>query len=496
MERCRNAIREEHKRFIMQSLDQMSYLPPSNRAVTHLLQEIVRPSLCVRAHQNQAETVVIQWQNKIHRLALEERNGQSTPRSLSREQSLESPARERKDISSAPHRDVNFERIEELEQQLLDMKELVAQLQDELTLYRSPRADPPSSPLLASPTMENDRKDLDSNNQAGDQDLRRAQPIYQLHLRNDEPSTASSAFKSDLLSEAFFLLVLEETIKLRDTYSSSEVHNIETASTADNLPLLSGIEAFPSLNVSLVPSEISTERSPLRQASIVQAQHPTRSRLRQIGSAPTAYTIPNLQISPQHLSFNPFSSNKWPRQITNDIHKRMTQPLGTKSMTTGFNYILSSSSSAPGYLKIGYTARPIDLRRNELEHICGIELKEVRDEHQRRVMHSYIVEQLSHIELSNYRRTYECSCCTVHKEWFEIDESRALEAVERWRRWVGDALDSQGKLKPYWAEKVRLLCMGIPVVDWKCWTQPAAALPLKVVETRPMGQRVPIEVSA
>jgi len=118
--RCLNPIRADNRQFITQTLDDIAYLPPDSPAVLSKLRAIAGPALCVRYHQNQAQTVVLQWQRKIQQLrpSLSERKPVKPIQSSKKEASLQDQSM--KDI---------LERVRE-------MQELLAGLQEEVNSQR------------------------------------------------------------------------------------------------------------------------------------------------------------------------------------------------------------------------------------------------------------------------------------------------------------------------------------------------------------------------
>jgi hypothetical protein len=114
--RCRNPIRADNRSFIMETLNEISYLPPDSSAVTSRLRAIASRALCVRWHQGQAASMVQQWQNKIQTLK---------PRSQERLHTK--PAQSTSNKYAKPTHD-----LDEVQEQLRDMKRLLAELQEEL----------------------------------------------------------------------------------------------------------------------------------------------------------------------------------------------------------------------------------------------------------------------------------------------------------------------------------------------------------------------------
>lgn len=96
-------------------------MQPDSPAVTSRLRAIAGPALCVRWHQNQAETVVKQWQEKIKLVK---------PRTEERVHT--------KPVQSPKKQDVKPDQaLEDAQEQLQEMRRLLAELQEELKRQRN-----------------------------------------------------------------------------------------------------------------------------------------------------------------------------------------------------------------------------------------------------------------------------------------------------------------------------------------------------------------------
>ncbi|RDL33068.1 Uncharacterized protein BP5553_08507 [Venustampulla echinocandica] len=118
--RCRNPIRADNQALITKALDEIAYLPPDSPAVMTKLRAIAGPALCVRYHQSQAETVVMQWQRKIQPLKTE--IGERKPAKSVQSRRLEKPARDR--------------RVEGIQDVLKEMRDALANLREEINNQR------------------------------------------------------------------------------------------------------------------------------------------------------------------------------------------------------------------------------------------------------------------------------------------------------------------------------------------------------------------------
>ena len=118
--RCRNPIRADNRALITRTLDEIAYLPPDSPAVMSRLRAIAGPALCVRYHQGQAGTVVMQWQRKIQ--LLKPQIGERKPAKSVQSSRLQEPVRDR--------------RVENLKDQLKEMEEAMAKLREEIDNQR------------------------------------------------------------------------------------------------------------------------------------------------------------------------------------------------------------------------------------------------------------------------------------------------------------------------------------------------------------------------
>ena len=112
--RCQNPIRQDNRELIMRTLSEIAYLHPDSPAVLSRLRAIVGPALCVRYHQNQAETVVAGWQSALRQLKPQ----------------LGEPKIAKSIQNGKTKVVIKDESIEDLREQLREIKELLAKLQD------------------------------------------------------------------------------------------------------------------------------------------------------------------------------------------------------------------------------------------------------------------------------------------------------------------------------------------------------------------------------
>jgi len=130
----------------------------------------------------------------------------------------------------------------------------------------------------------------------------------------------------------------------------------------------------------------------------------------------------------------------------------------------GCVYLLRTAAF-PGFIKFGYTTRPIEVRMKEINRCVDHKLEIVDPDYSRAQYPNYKrVEKLVHEELSTCRRCFDCPCKRArrigsefksdgnrkegtHGEWFETSEEKALEVVRRWRNWMSTDPYIDGKLR-------------------------------------------------
>ena len=193
-------------------------------------------------------------------------------------------------------------------------------------------------------------------------------------------------------------------------------------------------------------------------------------------------------------NFQPLEGQKSAMFIAHSIFSIMQKPLSDKKeLDKGRIYTLRMLSR-PGYVKIGRTENAIMKRKKQIDACFPYGLEIINeDDHCKSPNHTRI-EALVHAELQNYRRYFKCPCrrkarrklhecegndgMTQHGEWFEIDEDKACEVVNRWRKWMSMDPYSDGNLRPteqarvdhYSEDKELMKNMTVKGKDGKeCW---------------------------
>jgi hypothetical protein len=153
------------------------------------------------------------------------------------------------------------------------------------------------------------------------------------------------------------------------------------------------------------------------------------------------------------------------------------------------------------YVKIGITKNRPKERIGQWAAKCKFTYKLVEDPENMSFKGSWIAERLIQGELHNERRKFTCpKCRKVHKlgggrspkskkstetaaekedmiehgEWYQISEERALEVVQRWRRWVvnNKPYKDNGTLRQAWLWKHDVTNRSkASNIDWARWCQ-------------------------
>jgi len=134
-----------------------------------------------------------------------------------------------------------------------------------------------------------------------------------------------------------------------------------------------------------------------------------------------------------------------------------------RNFKTGSVYIYSRRS-LPGYVKIGWTSKSVNVRLAEWSE-CGytpIELFRVTE-----VPYAQRVETLTHYELiKEWRREQPCKGCWIkkqkqvrHQEWFEVSRERAIQVLSTWTEIFKKAspYELSGSLESKWRKVVNAM---------------------------------------
>ena len=186
----------------------------------------------------------------------------------------------------------------------------------------------------------------------------------------------------------------------------------------------------------------------------------------------------------QRPKFEKFGSEKEPlrsRVINDTIYDCLKRPRNPK-YKTGWVYIFESPEHAPKHVKIGIGHEEPRKRKKDWERCHGT-LLDAEDPDRNAFDYYSIVESLIKAELHDCRKRFECTVCPrkkngqqkKHEEWYEIDTTKALKHVARWRSWIKSKkpFEGKGELTPYWRWRVDELPKILERVDWDSWTDPS-----------------------
>ena len=211
-----------------------------------------------------------------------------------------------------------------------------------------------------------------------------------------------------------------------------------------------------------------TRRVQYREISGAQEIHSQNERQR----VPTCMLQPlrGRRLASVRASFMPWTQLK----IVELAQKIIRTPLPSAQLSApcGFVYVFkyaAQESDAQGriMLKIGETRRDPTERKAEIERRCNcgpLDLIHIAD--QRPVRFYIRAEELIHSLLANYMR--EVWCCTSHRlrnsanghencveirhrEWFHMEEDKAIKTVKIWLTFVSQIYDEDGFLVAGWS---------------------------------------------
>ncbi|KAJ4345912.1 uncharacterized protein N0V89_012048 [Didymosphaeria variabile] len=156
------------------------------------------------------------------------------------------------------------------------------------------------------------------------------------------------------------------------------------------------------------------------------------------------------------------------------IRDKISKPLDAHDLRDGYVYAYEVEGNE-GYVKIGYTTRPVMERYDEWSFNCNRQTKplypsppsaaatissratEAAAAPTVLIPHARRVEALCHAELKHRRiRMYCGACLQQHVEWFEVSAIEATAIIQKWSRWMTTRPYKLLQLrdKPKWTLKV------------------------------------------
>jgi hypothetical protein len=123
----------------------------------------------------------------------------------------------------------------------------------------------------------------------------------------------------------------------------------------------------------------------------------------------------------------------------NRVLQKLEQPLTGRDFEDGYVYLYEVEGNKR-FVKIGWTARTVELRHEEWSFHCNRKTKTLYPIHPRSaiaVPNACRVEALCLAELHHCRITIYCKGCLMqHTEWFEISPAKAIAAIKKWSNWM------------------------------------------------------------
>ncbi|KAF3386948.1 hypothetical protein F1880_000446 [Penicillium rolfsii] len=123
----------------------------------------------------------------------------------------------------------------------------------------------------------------------------------------------------------------------------------------------------------------------------------------------------------------------------NAVRCKIMEKLDIDEQEAGYVYAYEVEGNK-GFVKIGYTSRPVNTRHNEWSFDCNrrsIPLFPTPAVKAALVPHAYRVEKLCHAELSHRQTIIYChGCLRTHNEWFQVSRKEAIAAIKKWTAWI------------------------------------------------------------
>lgn len=133
------------------------------------------------------------------------------------------------------------------------------------------------------------------------------------------------------------------------------------------------------------------------------------------------------------------------------VRKQMEKQLSAKDQKSGYLYMYEVDGNK-GFVKIGFTTRPIEKRHGEWCFDCNRKsrpLFPIPASKAELVPNVPRVEKLCHAELKHRQVIIYCQgCLKTHEEWFELSPTEGIAVVEKWSAWM--------KREPYHPDRLLL----------------------------------------
>ncbi|KAH7024726.1 T5orf172 domain-containing protein [Microdochium trichocladiopsis] len=145
------------------------------------------------------------------------------------------------------------------------------------------------------------------------------------------------------------------------------------------------------------------------------------------------------------------------QDVASKLRASLSKDKGLRDFSSGRIYIYSRDED-PGFVKIGWTSFSVQSRLEEWAS-CGYTPRLVYSS--REILFAQRAETLVHYELTpEWRAERVCQGCRrSHREWFEVDQARAIRVVKDWEdiMTLEKVYDDNGRLVDSWARVQRSL---------------------------------------
>lgn len=134
------------------------------------------------------------------------------------------------------------------------------------------------------------------------------------------------------------------------------------------------------------------------------------------------------------------------------IQHKIMEPLKKSELVKGYVYAYEVEGNE-GFVKIGYTTRPIEVRSAEWKVECDRAPKVLYPlGPTEKIPHANRVEGLCLAELKHRNMTVICEACPKrHIEWVKIPAAEAIAVIQKWTKWIQTApfKDSKRQLRQW-----------------------------------------------
>ncbi|KAF7587791.1 hypothetical protein BBP40_006701 [Aspergillus hancockii] len=179
------------------------------------------------------------------------------------------------------------------------------------------------------------------------------------------------------------------------------------------------------------------------QSPLTPASSSSHFLSRERNRNPAAFLLYTFDITPFNIIARGGQLNQsWPSP--QDVCDEIAEALNSGHQGIGHVYAFEVEGNA-GFVKIGYTCRPIEDRYKEWANDCNRAPKPLYPmplDSAITVPNPRFVEALCHAELRHRRIRIDCNACSKqHNEWFEVSPVEAIAVIEKWSCWMFKVAD-------------------------------------------------------